>query len=124
MKGVISIIEGVMAVMIIMVGISMIYPIRARGEFDFTYASYNCLKLMDQEGYLRYYVENDITDDLNTSLKSCLPGIVEYTFNYCDSVNCNPDNVPGDRDVFVSSYFLSGHENYDSKLINLWVWLK
>ncbi len=124
MKATLSTIEAVLGVIVIFVGMTFIYPIRETGDVGLTTISYKCLESLDQEGLLRYYIANSLTTDLNNSVKSCLPGITRFEFSICDSVDCNPNSIPSDKEIFVSSYLISGYETYDSKMINLWVWLK
>lgn len=124
MKATLSTIEAVLGVIVIFVGMTFIYPIRETSDVGLTTVSYKCLESLDQEGLLRYYIANSLTTDLNNSIKSCLPGITRFEFSVCDSVDCNPNSIPSDKEIFVSSYLISGYETYDSKMINLWVWLK
>jgi len=124
MKATIHTIEAVLGVLIVLLGMTLIYPVREREEIQLTSIGRNCLKSLDQEGILKYYVSNDMSSSLNNSLRGCLPQITDFTFKVCDSVNCNADFIPENKAIFVSSYIVSGYEGYEAKLVNLWLWLK
>ena len=124
MKGVLHTIEAVLGVMIILLGVTMVYPIRAKTEVQLSEIGYLCLKELDQEGTLKYYVENDMTSNINTSLKSCIPQIADFTFEICSTVICNPSVIPNNKQIFVSNYLLSGYETYEANLVSVWLWLK
>lgn len=124
MKGTIDIIEAIIGAIIVLVGITMLYPVGETTEAQLTDVGYDCLRNLDQAEVLKYYVANDMTSSLNSSLRGCLPGIIEFSFKACDSVNCNPDYIPTNREVFVSGYLVSGYESYDARLVNVWLWLK
>lgn len=124
MKGVLHTVEAVLGVMIILLGVIMVYPIRAKTEVQLSEIGYVCLKELDQEGTLKYYVENDLTFDLNTSLRNCIAQIADFTFEICDTAVCNPNTVPDDKEIFVSNYLVSGYETYEANLVSVWLWLK
>jgi hypothetical protein len=127
MKATVHTIEAIIGTLILLVGVTAIYPIQEVGEPYFSDEGYTCLKYLDQEGLLRYYVYNNLTDSLNNSLKSCLPSIAAYTFNLCSSIPCSAE-LPPDKSTFLSSYLLAGDNmapaSYEPRIINLWMWLK
>jgi hypothetical protein len=127
MKATIHTIEAIIGTLILLVGVMSIYPIEEREEFYFSDEGYDCLNYLDQKGLLRYYVYNNMLDDLNNSLRSCLLGISDYTFQICSSLPCTA-TIPTDRSTFLSSYLIAGENknetNYDPRMINLWMWLK
>jgi hypothetical protein len=127
MKATVHTIEAIMGTLILLVGVISIYPIEERQEFYFSDEAYDCLKYLDNEGLLRYYIYNNLVDDLNNTLRSCLPGISDYTFQICSSLPCTT-TLPSDKSTFLSSYLIAGENkatiNYDPRIINVWVWLK
>lgn len=124
MKGVLHTLEAVIAVMIILLGVGFIYPLREKVELSAADVGYKCLSSLDQEGLLKYYVSNDMTSSLNNSLRNCITLGIDFNFKMCDSAVCNPDSIPDDKEIFFSSYLVSGYETYDSRLVNVWLWLK
>jgi len=130
MRGTIHTIEAIIGALILLVGVMSIYPIEETREFYFSDQGYDCLKYLDQKGLLRYYIYNDLVDDLDDSLRSCLPLIADYKFQICSTLPCiSPGEGPkGVRIIKRSSYLIAGENkattNYDPKLINLWIWLK
>ena len=125
MKATIHTIEAIIGTLILLVGVINLYPIEEMEDFYFSDEGYNCLEYMDKEGMLRYYVYNNMVDELNNSLRACLPGIAEYTFQICSSLPCTT-TLPPDKSTFLSSYLLAGENrgaaNYDPRTINLWMW--
>ena len=127
MKATVHTIEAIIGTLILLVGVMSIYPIQETEEFYFSDEGYRCLEHLDQEGLLRYYVYNNLINDMNNSLRSCLPGISDYTFQICPSLPCTA-TFPSNKSTFLSSYLIAGDNkastNYDPRIINLWVWLK
>jgi hypothetical protein len=127
MKATIHTIEAIIGTLILLVGVISIYPIEDRQEFYFSDESYNCLNYIDEQGLLRYYVYNNMVNDMNNTLRSCLPGIADYTFQICSSLPCMT-TLPANKTTFLSSYLLAGENkgtaNYDPRIINLWMWLR
>jgi hypothetical protein len=127
MKATVHTIEAIIGTLILLVGVMSIYPVEDRQEFYFSDEGYDCLRYLDQEGMLRYYVYNSMVDELNNTLRSCLPGISDYTFEICSSLSCTA-TLPADKSTFLSSYLIAGENkdttNYDPRIINLWMWLK
>lgn len=123
MRATIHTIEAVIGTLILLVGVMSFYPMEQRTDFYFSDDGYACLKYMDDAGVLRNYVYNSMTDELNSTLRECLPQIIDYTFKICATTTCTTD-LPADKSVFLSSYLLSGDKTYDKKIINLWLWSK
>ena len=124
MKATAHTIEAIIGTLILLVGIISIYPIEDRQEFYFSDEGYNCLEYMDQQGLLRQYIYNNMADSMNSSLRSCLPGIADYTFEICSSLPCTT-GLPENKTTFLSSYLIAGESgNYDPRIINLWMWLR
>lgn len=124
MKATIYTLEAVLSAVIILAGISLIYPFREQREIQITETSYSCLKNLDQKGLLKYYVSNNMEDELNNNLKSCLPAITNFTFEICTTPTCSSNSLPNDRTIHSSAYLVAGYNEFNPKLINLWVWLK
>ena len=106
MKGVLHTLEAVIAVMIILLGVGFVYPMREKPELSIADVGYKCLSSLDQEGLLKYYVSNDMTSSLNNSLGNCITPGIGFNFKMCDSAVCNPDSIPDDKEIFISSYLL------------------
>lgn len=127
MKATFHTIEAIIGTLILLVGVMSIYPIQNGEEFYFSDEGYDCLNYLDQRGLLRYYVYNNLLDELNSTIRSCLPGITDYMFQICSSLPCTA-NLPTDRSTFLSSYLIAGENkgaaNYDPRMVNLWVWSK
>jgi hypothetical protein len=85
--------------------------------------SYNCIRDLDNKGFLRQYAENYQLDDLKNKLKDCMPSNLDYSAKICNTPACNPDSLPN-KEVYVTSYILAGDQNSENRLINLWVWFK
>ncbi len=124
MRGVLQTLEAVLGVMVILIGLTTVYPVREKGEFQLSTTGYNCLRQLDQEGNLKYFVENDLVIDLNNSLRDCIPRIADFTFKICNTDLCNPDVVPQNKEIFVANYLVAGHESFENNLVSLWLWLK
>ncbi len=127
MKATFHTIEAIIGTLILLVGVMSIYPIQDNEEIYFSDEGYECLKYLDQSGLLRYYVYNNLLNELNSTIRSCLPGITDYTFQICSSLPCTA-GLPTDRSTFLSSYLIAGMNkgavNYDPRMVNLWVWSK
>jgi hypothetical protein len=123
MRATVHTIEAIIGTLILLVGVISIYPIEDRQEFYFSDQSHNCLKYMDQQGLLRHYAYNNMIDSLNSSLRSCLPGISDFTFQICSTLPCTT-TLPANKTTFLSSYLLAGESDYDTRIISLWVWLR
>jgi hypothetical protein len=78
---------------------------------------------MDQRGELRYYAVNNLTEELNASLRECLPSVFDFKFRMCPSSDCKED-VPSNRSVYISNYLIAGENLYNKRLVNLWMWPK
>ena len=124
MKGILHILEAVTAVIIIILGVGFVYPMREKVELSVADVGYKCLTSLDQEGLLKYYVSNDMTSSLNNSLRNCITSAIDFNFKICDSAVCNPESIPDNKEIFTSSYLVSGYETYDSNLVNVWLWIR
>jgi len=124
MKATIHILEAVLGSIIILLGITFIYPVQEQREIQVSETAYNCFMNLDQKGLLKYYASNNMIGELNNDFKNCLPPITNFTFEICSTTTCSSNSIPLDRPVYATSYLISGYEDYNPKLINLWVWLK
>ncbi|MEM3609611.1 MAG: hypothetical protein QXK49_03025 [Candidatus Aenigmatarchaeota archaeon] len=124
MKGMMYTIEAVIGAILVLIGITFIFPAQQQKELNLLETSFNCLIYLDQRGLLRYYAENNMNNELKDSLKSCLPPILDFKFKICSTSNCIETTIPYDKEVYLSSYLIAGENTYNKKLINLWVWLK
>jgi hypothetical protein len=123
MKAMLYTIEAILGAIIVLIGIMSIFPIQQQEEMIFSDVGYSCLSYLDQGGFLRYYAVNDMTTELNNSLKNCLPAVTEFKFKICSSSDCK-ESTPTNKNVYLSSYIIAGENSYNKRLINLWVWLK
>jgi hypothetical protein len=127
MKATFHTIEAIIGTLILLAGVMSIYPIEEKREFYFSDQGYDCLEYLDQQGLLRHYVYNSLNDELNNSLRSCLPPISGYTFEICSTMPCIT-SLPTDRSTFLSTYLIAGNNkgtpSYDPRIVNLWMWLK
>ena len=123
MKATVHTIEAVIGTLILMVGVMSIYPVTESRDFYFSEEGYDCMKYLDDAGLLRNYVYNSMMDELNSSLRDCLPQVARYEFKVCPTPDCIT-TLPSDKSVFLSSYILSGEESYDPRIVNIWMWLK
>ena len=116
--------EAILSSVLILIGVSLIFPMQQKAETSFSEDGYACLKYLDQEGLLRYYVLNSMNTELESSLKSCLPPVSDFKFKICNTADCRDVTVPYTKTVYLSSYLISGENTYNRKIINLWVWSK
>jgi len=123
MKATVHTLEAVIGTLILLAGVMSIYPISERNDYYFSDDGYKCLRYLDEGGLLRNYVYSGMTDELNNSLRACLPQTAGYDFKVCQTASCTT-SLPQDRSVFLSSYLLSGEKSYDPRIINIWLWLK
>lgn len=124
MKAMLYTLEAIFGATLILVGLFFISPTQQQKEFKFSETGYSCLINLDQTGLLRYYIVNNMRTELNNSLITCLPPILDFTFEICTTSTCKSTSMPYDKSVYLSSYLIAGYTNYTKKLINLWVWLK
>lgn len=124
MKAMLYTLEAILGAILILIGLFFIYPTKQQEEFKFSETGYSCLSYLDQNGLLRYYTVNNMRKELNDSLISCLPPMLNFTFEICTSSTCKSTSIPYDKPVYLSSYLIAGYTNYTERLINLWVWLK
>ena len=121
MKGFIQTLEQVLGtVLVLTVLITLFNP--QPPSSNLSSIGFNCLKDLDNKGLLRSYAANNLITDFNSSLQQCLTAF-NYEFKICSSTVCNT-TLPANKDVFLSSYFVSGYTTYQPTLINLWVWSK
>ena len=123
MRATVHTLEAVIGTLILLVGVMSVYPAEEKTDFYFSDEGYNCLRYLDESGLLRSYVYGGLTDELNNSLRNCLPPIAGYMFKVCSTYPCM-ETLPSDRSVFLSSYLISGEKVYEPRVINVWLWLK
>lgn len=123
MKGIMYTMEVILGAILVLLGIMVIFPAQ-QVERGFSESGYSCLNYLDQKGLLRYYTLNNMNTELNDSLKSCLPSIVDFKFKICSSSDCKDITIPYNKTVYLSSYFIAGENTYNKRLINLWIWSK
>jgi hypothetical protein len=116
--------EAILGSVLVLVGIMLIFPTQQQREINFSEIGYNCLNYEEQRGYLRYYAVNEMIDELNNSLKDCLPAVADFKFKICSSSDCIDTTIPYNKTVYISSYLIAGENTYNRKLINLWIWSK
>jgi hypothetical protein len=122
MKATVHTIEAVIGTLILIVGVMSIYPVNESRGFYFSDEGYSCMEYLDEAGLLRNYVYNGMTDEMNSSLRDCLPQVADYDFKICSTTSC-VTTLPTDKSIFLSSYLLSGEKNYEPRIVNLWLWL-
>ena len=124
MKGFIQTLEQTLgSILILTMLITLFNPSFSTSHSQLSNVGFNCLKDLDNQGPLRNYAANNMTTNLNTSLQQCLSAF-NYDFKICSSpLDCST-NLPTNKDIFLSSYFIAGDTAYKPTLINLWVWLK
>jgi hypothetical protein len=116
--------EAVLGSIIILIGIMLIFPTQQQREISFSESGFSCLNYLDQKGFLRYYMVNDMITELNNSLKDCLPALADFKFKICTTSDCIDSTIPYNKTVYLSSYLIAGENTYNRMLINLWIWSK
>ena len=124
MRGAIHTMEAILGSLIILIGITFIFPSQQASEISFSKAGYDCLEYLNQKGLLRYYTVNNMVTELRDNLKSCLPSVADFKFKICSSSDCSETTIPYDKTVYLSSYLIAGESTYNRELINLWLWSK
>lgn len=115
--------EALIAATVILISVVILFPPTIISQTQIPSAAYNCLRDMDDKGFLRYYAENNLTSELENKLKSCIPQNLDYSVKICDSSTCNPDSLPS-KEITLVSYLIAGDQNPANRLINLWVWFR
>ena len=116
--------EAILSSVIILIGITIIFPIQQSSEISFSKIGYDCLEYLDQKGLLRYYAGNSMIIELNNELKNCLPSVADFKIKICTTSDCRDTTIPYDKTVYLSSYLIAGENTYNRELINLWIWSK
>ncbi len=122
-KGFEKTLEAAIAIVLILVSMVFIFAGEEIREPQISATGYECLKNLEDQGLLRYYAVNNLEDSLNTSLKTCIPPLLNYTAKICATSQCSAV-LPVNRTIFLSSYLIAGYDSFNPKLVNLWVWLK
>jgi hypothetical protein len=116
--------EAILGSILVLVGIMLIFPTQQQREINFSEIGFSCLNSLDQKGFLRNYIVNDMVTELNNSLKDCLSAVADFKFKICSSSDCIDQTIPYNKTVYISSYLIAGENTYNRKLINLWIWSK
>ena len=124
MRGMIYTLEAILGAVIILIGTAFIFTGQQQKEQSLSETSYFCLNYLDQNNSLRHYAINNMINELNDSLRSCLPSTADFDFRICASADCRDTKVPYNKTVYLSSYIIAGENDFSAELINLWVWLK
>ncbi len=90
-------------------------------EMGVSERGYNCLKSLDDSGFLRPNAIINDTTAIENSLSDCLGGI-NYTVQVCRS-KCTNSFIPQNTTVVVSNYFLAGNLDLDPIKVKLSMWL-
>jgi hypothetical protein len=122
MKGVIYTLEAVIGTIILVAGITAVLQ-NPQEQPGFSSTGYMCLESLDKTGQLALFAVSDMDDELAASLRGCLPATLDFAVKVCPSADCS-ESLPSGRSVYASSYIIAGHDSYDRKLVNLWVWMR
>jgi hypothetical protein len=118
---VVKTLEAALAIVIILSSVVFLFP--GSSSQQATYSAYNCLRQMDQDGSLRYYASEMLTSGIESSLRGCIPVSFDYSVKLCQSSDCSTATPPG-KSVFLTSYMISGADQFGPALVNVWVWSK
>lgn len=113
--------ESVLAVIILIlfllaIGAKYKFPLP---ELDLSKTGYEMLKDLDSKGELRSYVVNNQYDVLNSKIN-----IENYnhSIQICNMANECYGEEPDARNVWVSTYIISGENTYDPREVRLFIW--
>lgn len=124
MKGYIQTLEAFIAAVIILSAMIYIFSsMSSPPQISLYSTAHDCLKYLDENGKLRYYAYNNQEDSLKNDLRSCLPGLADFEVKICKTADCGYQ-APENKTVALASYLISGDVEFQSTLINLWVWSK
>lgn len=121
-KGIVYTLEAAIGTVIVLLGIITIFPIQS-SRAGLSDVGYNCLSFLGQNGSLRQYAESGMLDQINISLSTCIPSVMDFTFMVCSTADCI-GSLPSGKTIYASSYVIAGYDTYNKKLINLWMWMK
>ena|SRR3990172_2719655 len=115
--------EALIGAITLLIAVVILFPPISASQNQTPTISFNCLKDLDNKGFLRYYAENFQTSDMQDKLRICMPTILDFSVKICDASVCNPDALPN-KEIFLSQYLIAGDQNSENRLISLWVWSK
>ena len=70
---------------------------------------------------LSKYAQDNNEDDLNIEIKSCLPDVLDAQAKICKTPDCSIKDI--DEEVYVSTYYVGGHDIAEPALVRVWVWM-
>jgi len=123
-KGISFTLEAIIAGFIIMTALLFLFrPANVEEIYDIGVSErgYNCLKYLDDKGFLREDAMNDENESIGNRLQDCLSGM-NYTVQIC-RVGCNPVSIPENQTIIVSSYYIAGDVDSDPLKVKLSMWL-
>ena len=121
-KGVMKILEAVLASSILIVGLGFIFvPSFDKNLDDLKYQGYNALEHLDNSGKLR-----DIKSE--SEVNNALDPFINYKFKavFC-KYSCDKSGIPDKKVVVVIDYYISSYESEtaiesDPKKLRLYLW--
>jgi hypothetical protein len=120
MKGFWRTVESVFAVILL---VSFLLTVGGtyftKEETDLSSIGYEMLKELDGRGELRPYVVSGDYGTLNSKIE--IPGY-GHSIKICDYEGSCAGEYPDSNNIIVSTYLISGHENYEPFEVRLHIW--
>ncbi len=123
-KGVAYSLEALVAVTIVILTLVTLFsdPGAIAPPSEIKQTADEALISLDESGLIRYYVSQNDSTGLNNEIDDIMPVIVNTEAVICDP-NCPSVDLPEERNIFISFYYLSGYPGeYDPVEIVLYSW--
>jgi len=129
MKGIVFIIESIIAVtLIVFIVFFVLRSVESVSDLNlagYKLKAYESLTSLERKNELRYYAVNYDVQSINNSLSSLLPNNINYyvvIFNKISNVTSMP-NLENKKNVVSVDYIISGDYNiYDPRIVTVFLW--
>ncbi|MFP4634153.1 MAG: hypothetical protein ACLFM9_04280 [Candidatus Aenigmatarchaeota archaeon] len=119
-KGAMFTMEAFLATMIVLAAIFFLYldpiDLPTFQEDEIKRRARDCLNDLHLEGKLQE------EENLEENVGECLPPGLDYTVVTCDSSGCEEPELPEDKSVLSSSYFITGEGESFPKQVIIYGW--
>lgn len=123
MKGYVYSLEAVIAASLLLGAILFIYPYQPPSfSSDISEIGYSCLTDMNNRGMLSKLAVQNNEQELKAGLRTCIPESIGFESRICSTDECSADVPSGE--IYSISYFDSGYDKIEPRMIRLWMWVK
>jgi hypothetical protein len=89
------------------------------GGPDISVSGYSQLQQLNDQFDLRYLASSEDIPAIESAIS--VPGY-SHSVEVCDPSGSCTGNMPSEREVWISSYILSGEDSYTPRIVKLYLW--